>query len=173
MSKCGHLILHEMIRHTTKRVNPAMYEVAWKLVTKLLRYSLNVPPVSPYVSSCFTHCFPSFFWYFPCFPWYFSLFPFLGFTPKDVSKDISKIELIIAFKDSNLLLRELMLSWSVIKFPGFFNQKFFSSVNQFVRLLERLGLRLTVLQFSRGVSIFHCLLYLVSFAFKKKMLIKF
>ena len=130
-------------------------------------------PRFPYVSSCFTHCFPSFFWYFPCFPWYFSLFPFLGFTPKDVSKDISKIELIIAFKDSNLLLRELMLSWSVIKFSGFFNQKFFSSVNQFVRLLERLGLRLTVLQFSRGVSIFHCLLYLVSFAFKKKMLIKF
>ena len=37
-------------------------------------------PISPYVSSCFTLCFPNFFGYYPCFPWCFSLFPILGLT---------------------------------------------------------------------------------------------
>ena len=39
-------------------------------------------PISPYVSSCFTYCFPSFFGYFPCFPWCFSLFPILSLNAK-------------------------------------------------------------------------------------------
>ena len=48
--------------------------------------SLHISPISPYVSSCFTYCFPSFFgfpsifWYFPCFPGCFFQFPILGLT---------------------------------------------------------------------------------------------
>ena len=37
-------------------------------------------PHFPYVSSCFTYCFPSVFGYFSWFPWYFPLFPILGLT---------------------------------------------------------------------------------------------
>ena len=67
------------------RMNPALYEGAWTLVTKWLRKppcgnSLHVFPISPYVSSCSTHFFPSLFGYLPCFPWYFSLFPIWGLT---------------------------------------------------------------------------------------------
>ena len=66
-------------------MNPAMYEAAWKLMTKWLRNppsgnSLHVSLISQYVSSCLTYCFPSFFGYFPYFPGCFFLFPILGLT---------------------------------------------------------------------------------------------
>ena len=66
-------------------MNPIMHEAAWKLVTKWIRNlpssnSLHVSAIPPYVSSCFTYCFPSFFEYFPCFPWCFSRLPLLGLT---------------------------------------------------------------------------------------------
>ena len=48
--------------------------------------SLPVSPISPYVSSCLTHCFPSFLGYFPCFPWCFSLLSILGLTVNVLAK---------------------------------------------------------------------------------------
>ena len=66
------------------RVNPTMYEATWKLMNKWLINLpivnfLHVSPISPYVSSCLTYCFPSIFRCFPCFLWCFLLFPILGF----------------------------------------------------------------------------------------------
>lgn len=62
-----------------------MYARTWQLMTKWLRNlpssnSLHVYPISPFIFSCFTHCFPSFFGYFACYPRSFSLFPILSLT---------------------------------------------------------------------------------------------
>lgn len=67
----------------------AMYDAASKLVSKWLRNPLggnflHVSPISPYVSSCFTYCFPNFFWYLAFFPWCFSQFTILDLTMQEV-----------------------------------------------------------------------------------------
>ena len=75
--------LKKIVTHS--RANAAMFEAAWKLDTKHFGNppngnSLHVFPISPYFSSCFAYCFPSFLGYFPCFSWCFSRFPILGLT---------------------------------------------------------------------------------------------
>ena len=60
-------------------------KAAWKLATKWLRnppsgYSLHVSLIPPYVSSCFTYCFPSFFGHFPCFSSFFPVSYFRSYA---------------------------------------------------------------------------------------------
>ena len=101
---CYVLIFSWGIFGSYSKVNPTMYEAASKLVTEKLRDlpNGNSLHISPYVSSCFTYCFPSFFGYFPCFPWCFSLFPVLGFTHNDLLKPVESLSVIIRIDCFNI-----------------------------------------------------------------------
>ena len=98
---------------SNSRMNLAMYETAWKLVTKWLRNRpsdnfLPVSPIFPYVFSCFTYCFPSSFGYFTCFSWCFSLFPILGLT---VTNHFDTHKLTFARQKSTLWIKRKKKFW--------------------------------------------------------------
>ena len=104
-------------------------KAAWKLVTKwfinpLSRKSLNVFPISSYVSSCFTYCFPSFFGYFPCFRRCFSLIPILSLKVDDF------IVFCIVSK-TRILLTEIVINLELLNvdLPYIYTCMFYVCVN--------------------------------------------